>query len=291
MTELPSRNDTHNHKGPDPPPTAPHAAHESHDLRDAAISGGAGFLVGLLVGHAMGGKSTPEKVLSEQGPQESPIFSMSNLTILGFCKGGWPMVLDYEISQPGLYLVTVSADNTAPYSYLLDSSQTGRHQLMLQIPARFGDQVRPGTYAIQAISSQPGEVASVYLRVFGIGAGGRAVGSVAIDQLRFTPPAVRPQDRQTAAYGFHSHADFEKVTAEFDRVGLVQRSVVNVLEDKQDVKDVVRRDTIIQNKQWDPRKAKAKPGQHMLQVRAWYTLKSGGDWVIAWSPELVSVGE
>jgi hypothetical protein len=286
------------HKTPDPAPTEPHGAHPGHDMGNVAIGSGTGLLVGILMGHAMSGSSgsggnppAPEKMLSEQGPQAAPNFSMSDLSIVAFCKGGWPMVLDYEIRQPGLYLVTVAAESTPPYSYILDGTQTGRHQLILQIPTRFGTQTRVGTYTVQAINGQPGEVTPLYLRVFGIGAGSRAVGSVAIDQLRFSPPDLRPQDRQNAIYGFHSHADFERVTAEFERVGLLNGSIVTELEDKQDLKDAVRRDTTVDNKQWDPRKAGAKPGQHMLQVRAWYTLKSGGDWVMAWSPQLVRVEE
>jgi hypothetical protein len=35
--------------------------------------------------------------------------------------------------------------------------------------------------------------------------------------------------------------------------------------------------------------SKAKPGQHILQVRAWRTKSTGGDFVVAWSPDLVDV--
>ncbi len=280
---------THPHG--EPPTIDPHPAHEGHDLRNAAIGTGAGFLAGLLIGHAMSGKDSPEKLLNDHGPQTPTTFCMSNFSILGFVKGNWPAVLDYQITRPGLYLLTVSSNNTAPFSYLLDGSKIGRQQIILRLPARFGPEPKPGSYSIQAMSNAPGEAMPAYLRVFGLGAGERAVGSVAIDQLQFSPPALRPQDRQNALYGFHSHADFEKVSAEFERVGLVDGSVVTELEDQQDVKAVVRRNTEVANQQWDPRKRKARPGQHMLQVRAWYTLKSGGDWVVAWSPQLVRIEE
>jgi hypothetical protein len=274
------------------PAVTVHSAHEGHDLRDATIAGGAGFLLGLVAGHYLGGRHSPEKVLSHDGPQIPHSFTMSSLTILGFVKGNWPMVLEYEITEPGLYLLTVSADNTAPFTYLLDASHFGHRQVIIRnLPERFGPTPRAGSYTLQAMSNHPGEVTPVFLRVFGIGAGDRAVGSVAIDGLRFGPAEIGAQNRGTALYGFHSRADFERVTAEFNYVGKVQGCVVSVFEDKQDIKDVVRRDTTIDNKQWDLRKAKAKPGQHMLAVRAWYTLKSGGDWVMAWSPQLVRVDE
>jgi len=37
--------------------------------------------------------------------------------------------------------------------------------------------------------------------------------------------------------------------------------------------------------------AKGKPGEPMVQVRAWRGLESGGDWVVAWSPNVVDVVE
>ena len=278
------------HPKPEAPTMDPHTAHGGHDLTNVAIGSGAGFVAGLLMGRALSGKDSPDKMLSNHGPQTPKTFSMSNFSIMGYVKGNWPAVLDYEVRQPGLYLLTVSTtSNSAPFSYLLDSSRRGRQQVILRLPARFGTEPKSGSYTIQAISNSPGVVTPVYLRVFGIGAGERAVGSVAIDRLVFGPPALG--QRQIARYGFHSHADFEKVTAEFERVGLMDGGVVTDLEYQEDVKETVRRDTSIVDKPWDPRKHNAKPGQHMLQVRAWYTLKSGGDWVVAWSPALVQVEE
>lgn len=277
------------HQKPDAPATDPSGGHE---LRNGLIYGTAGAVAGYIFGRAMrGGKQDPEKTLSEHGPQFPEMFSMSTISLLGFVRGNWPLVLEYELKQPGVYLLTALADGAEPFFYLLDQRRAGRQQQILQLPARFGSQPRPGTFTIRALTEGPGEVTPAYFRLLGIGCGQRAVGSVGIDQLRFTPPAIRPRDKEVAAYGFHSHADFEKVTAEFERVGLVDGSIVAQLEDKQDIKDVVRRDTEISNKHWDPRKAKAKPGQHLLQVRAWYTLKNGGDWVIAWSPQLVRIEE
>ena len=274
------------HKGPDPPVVQPAPGRPIIIIPPAPLS----WL--HIDPECHGGNTQPaEKILSDRGPQFPPEFSMSNISVVGFVKGDWPMVLDYEVKQPGLFLLSVSAEGVAPFFYILEGSQPGRRQQILRIPARFGSQPKVGNYTVHALTDKPGEATPIYLRVFGIGAGERAVGSVAIDQLHFTPPSVRPKDKQNAFYGFHSHADFEKVTAEFQLVGLLDGAVVGRLEYEEDVKDLVRRDTEIQNKPWDPRKAKAAPGQHLFQVRAWYTLKKGGDWVIAWSPQLVRVEE
>ena len=32
-----------------------------------------------------------------------------------------------------------------------------------------------------------------------------------------------------------------------------------------------------------------KTGEHMLQIRAWRGLEKGGDWVVAWSPDIVNL--
>src|SRR5579871_4156973 len=139
------------HTTPEPPTIDPHAPHEGHDLRNAAIGGGAGFVAGLLLGRAMSGKDSPDKMLSDHGPQTPKVFSMSSFSLMGFVKGNWPAVLDYEVRQPGLYLLTVSTDNAVPFSYLLEGAQPGRRIVIMRLPARFGAQAKPGSYTIQAI--------------------------------------------------------------------------------------------------------------------------------------------
>jgi hypothetical protein len=282
-----SRGNPHGHTRADPPIEQPGSS--GHELRDSLFAGGGGLLAGLLIGQAMHGNSDPVKLLSDHGPQCPDLYSMSALTVLGLVKGNWPMVLDYELHEPGIYLVTVSVEGLAPFSYLLDGNKTGHQQQIFQLPSRFGAQPQSATCTLRALSSTPGEARPTFVRVFGWGCGPRAVGSVAIDQVRFTPPSVRPRDKQAVLYGFHSHADFEKVTAEFERVGLVDGNIVAKVEDKQKLDDPVRTGTEIANKRWDARKASV--GQHLLQIRAWFSVNRGGDWVIAWSPEIVRIEE
>lgn len=228
-----------------------------------------------------------EKALSQNGPQFPALFTMSSLSVVGFVQGNWPMVLDYELREPGIYLVTISVEGQDPFEYLLDGSRLGHQQQIFSLPARLGPKPVIATCTLNALSNVPGEVRPKYVRVFGWGCGPRAVGSVAIDQVRFTPPSVRPKDKQNALYGFHSHADFEKVTAEFELVGLKDGNIVAKLEDQQKIDDPVRVNTEISDKRWDAKKA--SPGQHLLQIRAWYSANRGGDWVIAWSPGIVSI--
>jgi hypothetical protein len=236
-----------------------------------------------------GGTHDQAKALSEHGPQCPLLYSMSSLSVAGFVKGGWPMVLDYELREPGIYLVTVTVEGQNPFQYLLDGTRIGHQQQVFTLPDRLGSKIVVGNCTLSALSNIPGEVRSRYVRVFGWGCGPRAVGSVAIDQVRFTPPSLRPKEKQAALYGFHSHADFEKVTAEFERVGLVNGSIMVQLEDQQKINEPVRINTEISDKRWDPKKASV--GQHLLKIRAWYSANRGGDWVIAWSPEVVRIEE
>jgi hypothetical protein len=282
-----SSDNPHGHTRPDPPIEQPRGG--GRDLRDSLFAGGGGLLAGLLIGNTMHGNSDPVKLLSDHGPQCPDLYSMSALTVLGFVRGNWPMVLDYELREPGIYLVTVSVEGLAPFLYLLDGSQTGHRQQIFPLPSRFGAQPRPATCTLRGLSSTPGEARPTFIRVFGWGCGPRSVGSVAIDQVRFTPPSVRPRDKQAALFGFHSHADFEKVTAEFERVGLVDGNIVAKVEDKQTIDDPVRTGTEIANKRWEARKASV--GQHLLKIRAWYSVNKGANWVVAWSPEIVRIEE
>lgn len=261
-----------------------------HTTRDVAIGAGVGVLAGVLLGKALGGggNEKPEKILSEKGPQFPGAFSMSAITVMAFVKGNWPFVIEYEMRQPGIALLSIVADGVAPFIYQLDS-RPGRQQFIIrQLPARFGDQVRPATYSIRALSNGPGELQPIYFRVFGLGAGPRAVGSVGIDQLRFGPASIHPKLKQKAMFGFHSRSDFDKVTAEFMRAAGGQEIVTSVV-DKEDIKEPVRRNSDILNKEWNAKKV--APGPHMLQIRGWTSLKNAGDWVVAWSPQIVGVEE
>ncbi|MFL6350772.1 MAG: hypothetical protein ACJ74Z_02825 [Bryobacteraceae bacterium] len=68
------------------------------------------------------GNSDPTQLLSDHGPQRPDMYSMSAITVLGFVRGSSPLVLDYEVGERGIYLVTVSVEGLAPFSYLLDGN-------------------------------------------------------------------------------------------------------------------------------------------------------------------------
>jgi hypothetical protein len=85
-------------------------------------------------------------------------------------------------------------------------------------------------------------------------------------------------------YSFHAHSSFNGVRAEFVLTELRNGHVV-VEKDQEAKLPPVPQDE-------SPRQtwvAKGKTGEHMLEIRAWRGLENGGDWVVAWSPDIVDV--
>jgi hypothetical protein len=256
----------------------------------AGIAGGAA-IGGILLGNALsGGKEDVPKQLSKEGPQFPPTFAMNAVTVLGFARGNWPLVLDYETFGPGLYLVSVTAGGVEPYVYRLSPAAGGRDLIKIELPARFGMSPIPATFTIRAATEGPGELQPVNFRVYGFGAGPRAVGSVAIDQVKFGPAHVQPR-KQDALYGFRARNPFTKMSAEFLRVEASSGGIVASVQDQDEI-DVkkVRPNTVTDNLKWKDAK-KARPGRHIVQIRAWYGLEGGADWVVAWSDDVVSIDE
>jgi hypothetical protein len=122
------------------------------------------------------------------------------------------------------------------------------------------------------------------LRVYGIAAGDHAVGSVAIDQLTFLPAEVHPKVKEVATYGFHAHSAFDGADADFVFTAM-QNGHVLAQKDKEQTLNSISAGAQ-DSRTWS---ANGKPGQHMLEVRAWRGLPNSGDWVVAWSPDIVDV--
>jgi hypothetical protein len=183
-------------------------------------------------------------------------------------------------------LITVETSGLPAFSYRIQTSGR-RQQEVFRLPPSFPQKPTPGSYTIRALSSGAGAGTPVYLRLFGVGAGERAVGSVAIDQVSFGPDTIRPRKKEGANYGFHAHTDFDHVRAEFLKAVMAKGQLLAKLDDHNDI-DGVQRETA-PSFQWSGKKA--TPGEHMLQVRAWESALDKANWVIAWSADQVLVEE
>ena len=247
----------------------------------AAAAGGV-----IALGSWMHARNKPEAQLSRNGPKMPDQFNMSGFSIAAFVQAGWPLVVDHVLAIGGELSISVQVEGLPPFNYRIRGTGL-RQQEIFRLPAYFPARPTPGMYTMSATTGRPGVAAPVYMRLFGMGAGERAVGSVAIDQVRFGPDTIRPKQKQQALYAFHSHTDFDRVRAEFMKAVTAQGQIVSKLEDHDDINGVQRETT--PSRQWNGRKASV--GEHLLQVRAWESALAKSNWVIAWSADQVLVEE
>jgi hypothetical protein len=260
----------------------PAAHHDDHTGRNVAIGVGTGALAGLVLYKIASHRSDHVKALSEKGPQFPALLHMSRFQVTGFVKGSWPVVIDYQ-AEPGAYAVlAIAAEGATPLTATLPTQQTGRQMVRVLVPPTLGNDLKIADFTIVSTISQSDQRLA-YLRVHGFGAGPRAVGSVAIDQLKFGPGVITASQPETQI-GFHAHSTFDKVSAEFLQLQVVD----NCLENKQ-FDDKLFKGRLLENQRiedtWNAKRAHS--GQIQFRVRGWMTKDSGGDWVSAFSPELV----
>lgn len=231
--------------------------------------------------------------LFEQGPQFENAFSMACIPVHGFVRGGWPLVIDYQAEPGTVASVEIHVEGRDPVVLPLRGG-SAHNLLKMSLPDQLGGELRPALLLVRAVKDQPGTPVLGRINVFGLGAGPRAVGSVAIDQVEFKPGTMSLGRKETARYSFYSRSDFNRAAAEVLRVvnrdGDLQVSLSRSipLDGGVAAGTWVGRDKPLT---WDGTDARRQPslGQHLLQVRAWLSAQDGGDWVAAWSAWTVEV--
>jgi hypothetical protein len=162
-----------------------------HSDDTGAIIGGvaaAGILAGILSHHESLGHK-----LARQGPDYPDSFPMSAFTIHGFVKGGWPLVMDYEVEGPTDLTAEVVVGKVQPVTFRLDGTMPGVQHTEFTLPPEFGDKPQPGVIIIRAVSTGAGQVKPVPLWVHAIGCGPWA------KQLGRLTRLVTPADRALTA--------------------------------------------------------------------------------------------
>jgi hypothetical protein len=249
----------------------------------AAIIGGAAAAGAIIFATRGGGPSVNK--LWQEGPQLPSSFNFSRLTLHCFVRGNWPLFIAYELERPGRVTLAIKADGADTFTHRLDGTP-GEHEELITLPASFGDQPKVAAYQIEAVTDDPRKPRPVPFRLYTLGVGDQAVGSAGIDQLIFQPGQVRAN--QPASYGFHSLFNFNRATADFMRQergkdGEIHAKLVSRQKFERGIPANGRID-----RQWDCKEGK-KPslGVHQLLVRGWRSV--GGDWVTAWSKQVVRV--
>lgn len=234
----------------------------------------------------------PQQLL-EDGPQFERAFSMACIPVRGFVRGGWPLVIDYQAEPGTIASVEIHVEGREPVVIPLGGG-SGHNLLKLKLPDRLGDQLSPALFLVRGVKDQPGAPVLGRINVFGLGAGPRAVGSVAIDQVEFKPGTMSIRKNETARFSFFSHADFNRAAAEVLRVVNRDGDLQVQLARSIPLSGGVAAGTWVGRQEariWDGTDANLQPslGQHMMQVRAWLSAQDGGDWVTAWSAWTVEV--
>lgn len=264
-----------------------------HERGESGSNVGVGLAINLgeLFRHL--GKPDIPQQLFENGPRFESAFSMACIPVRGFVRGGWPLVIDYQAEPGTVASVEIHIEGSDPV--VLPLRGGSEHNLLkLRLPDQLGDQLSPALLLVRAVKDQPGAPELGRINVFGLGAGPRAVGSVAIDQVDFKPGTMSLGKKETARFSFYSRSDFNRAAAEVLRVinrnGDLQVQLARSIPLNGGVAAgtwVGRDKPLI----WDGTDANRQPslGQHLMQVRAWLSAQEGGDWVAAWSAWTVEV--
>jgi hypothetical protein len=253
-----------------------------HGSNDGAVIGAAigaaatGLIIAKLIHNTSPGK------LGHDGPQVPKEFNMNAFVITGLVHPSWPVVLDFMIESPGSARIEIIAGKRR-FRATITNKANRRGYAIVRLPSDFGTKLQTATYQIRSLPAAAGKTPPK-LRIYGLGAGEKAVGSVAIDQLTFQPATIHPKANEAADYGFHAHSAFDGVRAEFIFTTLYNGRLL-VQKDQEEKLSPIPEGERAKGK-W---KGQGKSGEHMLQIRAWRGLENGGDWVVAWSPDIVDV--
>lgn len=254
-------------------------------------------------GTPKGSSEARSDLLDKQGPQLTPLFSMSSFAVMGFSRGNWPVAIDYSLEQDSLLLVVISPEGQKPLIYRLEGKK-GHWVTKIEIPPAVGDQLRVSQYLVQTLDDSVGQVSPSHVHIHGIAAGPKAVGSIGIDQVNFSPGSIRLAQHQKAQFSYHSISDFDDTEVSFVRLAKTNSGeIVAAAVGSKSMGSISQNH--LKSGDWDGsiktgEIVKAFPpgvqqwllaphGQHVLQVRAWLRKNHGGDFVTAMSETMVAV--
>lgn len=254
-------------------------------------------VVACAAADCLGGRDKPgpasgpsRRDLLENGPRPSMTRPIGAFPVYGFIRNGWPIVVDYSSRPDSVTWLTVSVEGRPAWSARL---QSGDHYAELRYN---GGDAQGSKVALIAVQSQApsasGSGEPLPLEVRGIGAGPRAVGSVAINQLAFAL-SRRQLGGDFAHFGYVAEGDFNKVNTE----------ILRFTADRRNGRQVIDAALVAEYRQgavpsgrfgprmWDgldSRTHRPSRGSHRLQVRGW-EVEDDESWVSAISDMDVQV--
>jgi hypothetical protein len=232
--------------------------------------------------------------LAANGPRFPDSFTVGTFAVQGYFKDGWPFVLDFLPQPDSCTVLEISLHQKVMYALLLDrDGRSGRRLVQAKLPPGIAERPQSALYVVRserpACAAQTGASHDPSpVEVYGIGGGPRAVGSVAIDQLRFEPAAPQlPQEQ--VQIGYRAKSGFNHASVEILRFHQEQPGRIDVQRVRARRVDGLAPGSVNADS-WDGKLdgGQRSLGVHRLQVRAWFT-ENDRSWVGAISPASVRV--
>jgi hypothetical protein len=206
--------------------------------------------------------------LVSSGPSAPTYPTPLQFSARGFLQNGWPVVIKYRVQAGAIPTLTVKPlfGGGAQFTHSLPSSD-GSDRLYSFI-AGFSGSDGKVVVADYTITARDTSNAVIPVTILGFGAGPRAVGSIAIDQIRTDPPTVkRPTGNNVTllTFSYMLENDWDLVSEDLWRIC---KGIFCNFSHPRNPYHPAGQGT--QRWEWQV-KRNAKVGQYQLVIRAWHT--------------------
>jgi hypothetical protein len=301
----PYRSSSHTSDAPPVPPPPPSRDAEGHPQRHhqpdtgSVVAGAA--IAGVVACLIFCGRHTDKpraraddtddapdrRDLLQNGPHVSDTQPLGVYAVYGFVRDGWPIVVDYDSDPESATWLTITVGDKSWTQGL----ESGRHFVKLQYRGGGARESTPALFTLESAvrGTRPSQPSP--LIILGLGCGPRAVGSVAINDLRFAVSG-RQVGGDFARFGYRTSSPFSRVAMEILRYGRETRDgrpVLTVATVAEYGLGAVPPGTF-GPRVWDGRELRSgqpSHGPHRLQVRGW-EVDGDESWVSAISPDAVT---
>jgi hypothetical protein len=228
---------------------------------------------------------TPQE-LDANGPRFPELQKIGHYQVQGYAAAGWPFAVDID-TEPGTRTWLEVRYQGSKQKEIVDLTRPhgGRRMEVIHLPGT------PGAVGIARYSIRSGlprgRRKPLYreFKIYGIGAGPNAVGSLYVSVTNFGPAqAANPVN---VSWAVSAERKFQKSLIEVLRVPDRKKGKYTLVAQGPIELGLRRR----ANGSWGalPMKAAVGPGTYELQVRAWLTGAGGGDWTGAYAPGQVRI--
>lgn len=203
----------------------------------------------------------------------------------GVVQGGWPLVVDYKLAAAGVLELRLTVQGGPVEPLRLPGGAGERLHPVRHLPAAAGKAMGAGLFEIRAI----GETGKpIGFELYGIGAGEKAVGSMAIVDVQFGPPKIHLRHDEQARFSFRAKKDFNLARAMVFSPGSGDIPSQEVW--RADLDCVPSAGRLCEGA-WPGRSSTGNPskGPHQLEIKAWAGATQGGHWNSAIALDLVEV--